>query len=168
MKIHINQARSKEIEQLEGFFLHHGVNPFNYLPSEAIKLQIQRVIAKTDICLVAVGDKKMLGIAIYRQLGDLPTIFRNYIEQSHCIYLAEIVVHREFNGRGIGTNLIKKIACNAVDEGAHFIVADRHDENLASAGMMKKSGFEVLHSFNDPNRRGTGNRKTTMLALPLR
>ena len=110
----------------------------------------------------------MLGIAIYRQLGDLPTIFRNYIEQNHCIYLAEIVVHREFNGRGIGTNLIKKIACNAVDEGAHFIVADRHDENLASAGMMKKSGFEVLHSFNDPNRRGTGNRKTTMLALPLR
>ena len=110
----------------------------------------------------------MLGIAIYRQLGDLPTIFRNYIEQNHCIYLAEIVVHREFNGRGIGTNLIKKIACNAVDEGAHFIVADRHDENLASAGMMKKSGFEVLHSFYDPNRRGTGNRKTTMLALPLR
>ena len=108
MKIHTNQARSKEIEKLEGFFLHHGVNPFNYLPAEAIGLQIQRVIAKTDICLVAVGDKKMLGIAIYRQLGDLPTIFRNYIEQSHSIYLAEIVVHREFNSRGIGTNLIKK------------------------------------------------------------
>ena len=145
MKIHINQARSKEIEQLEGFFLHHGVNPFNYLPSEAIELQIQRIIAETDICLVAVGDKKMLGIAIYRQLGDLPTIFRNYIEQSNCIYLAEIVVHREFNGRGIGTNLIKKIACNAVDEGAQHAV-----EIGADAIMVSNHGGRQLDGSRSP------------------
>jgi hypothetical protein len=48
-----------------------------------------------------------------------------------------------------------------------MLLIDRHEENLASAGMMRKAGFTELRTFVDLQRRDYGSRKTTVMGYPL-
>ena len=47
------------------------------------------------------------------------------------------------------------------------LLIDRHEENLASAGMMRKAGFVTLKTYLDLERRDYGSRKTTVMAYGL-
>jgi len=49
-----------------------------------------------------------------------------------------------------------------------WLLVDRHEENLASAGMMRKAGFDgVAHLYVDLARRDYGSRKTTVMGFTL-
>ncbi len=48
------------------------------------------------------------------------------------------------------------------DEGIEDVYIDRHEENLASAGMMRKAGFVELETYADPARRPNGSGRSTV------
>ncbi len=52
-------------------------------------------------------------------------------------------------------------------KGTTALLIDRHEENLASAGMMRKAGFVTLKTYLDLERRDYGSRKTTVMAYGL-
>lgn len=160
-------ADINELAALENFLVLHGANQWNYLPTDGVKEQFQRIFDGIDQCLVALSGEDLVGIAIYRQPGDLPTLFTGHAGLERAVYIAEVTVHEHWSGQGIGSSLLNDIAITAKACGVNELVIDRHEQNLASAGMMRKVGFVEVDCFLDLERRNTGNRKTTILSLSL-
>ena len=163
----IRSSLEGELEYLHAFLVEQGSNQWNYLPEAGVNEQFQRLTLGSDRCLVAVDNEAVVGMAIYRQPGDVPKIFTNFVNLSHVVYVAEVVVHSEFTGKGIGSALMDEIIMIAKKLGAKELVIDRHEQNLASAGMMRKVGFKELDCFVDLTRRETGSQKTSILNLKL-
>ena len=163
----IRSSLEGELEYLQAFLVEQGSNQWNYLPEAGVNEQFQRLTLGSDRCLVAVDNEAVVGMAIYRQPGDVPKIFTNFVNLSHVVYVAEVVVHSEFTGKGIGSALMDEIIMIAKKLGAKELVIDRHEQNLASAGMMRKVGFKELDCFVDLTRRETGSQKTSILNLKL-
>lgn len=163
----IRSSLEDELEYLQAFLVEQGSNQWNYLPEAGVNEQFQRLTLGSDRCLVAVDNEAVVGMAIYRRPGDAPKIFTNFVNLSHVVYVAEVVVHSEFTGKGIGSALMDEIIMIAKKLGAKELVIDRHEQNLASAGMMRKVGFKELDCFVDLRRRETGSQKTSILNLKL-
>ena len=82
-------------------------------------------------------------------------------------YVGEAVVHREHAGKGLGSRLLKEVLAALAGEDCKEIYIERHEENLASAGMMRKAGFTEVATFDDPQRRSSGSRRTTVCRIIL-
>ena len=80
-------------------------------------------------------------------------------------YINDVVVAKELAGQGLGTKLL--LECSLIAKESHFdnVYIERHEENLASAGMMKKAGFELVETIHDPAKRFSGSRNTSILVL---
>ena len=152
-------ALSNELDYLQNFLVQNGTNQWNYLPEDGINQQFKRLAVGADYCLVAKDGEDIVGLAIFCKLGDIPDFFGHPIGRNDVIYVAEVVVHSQWNGKGIGSTLLKQIAITAKDLGANELLISRHEQNLASAGMMRKAGFTELDCFSDPQRRQTGSRQ---------
>jgi L-amino acid N-acyltransferase YncA len=50
-------------------------------------------------------------------------------------------------------------------QGLKDVYIDRHEENAASAGMMRKGGFVEVDTFAEPARRPHGSGRTTVCRL---
>ena len=165
MTRYIRLAQPKEYSELEEFLVCHGTNSWNYLPPQGVENQFQRLKAQTDSCFIAIEQTQIIGMAIYRSKGDIPCFFNHSFSHCQSMYVAEVVVHKEHNGKGIGSSLIASIAREL---GANSLAIDRHEQNASSAGMMRKAGFVELDCFADPARRSSGSKKTTTLCLHLK
>ena len=53
----------------------------------------------------------------------------------------------------------------AAARGLHAVYIDRHEENAASAGMMRKAGFTVIDTFDEPAKRPHGSGRTTVCRI---
>ncbi len=72
------------------------------------------------------------------------------------------MIHRDMAGQGLGSTLLEKAVARLGEKGLVDLYIDRHEENAASAGMMRKAGFSELHTYADPERRPNGSRRTTI------
>ncbi len=82
-------------------------------------------------------------------------------------YICEAVIHRDMAGQGLGSRLLRQVVSLLAEQGVHDIYIDRHEENAASAGMMRKAGFVELESYADPQRRPYGSGRTTVCRLQV-
>jgi ribosomal protein S18 acetylase RimI-like enzyme len=80
-------------------------------------------------------------------------------------YICEVVVHRQFQGGGLGTALLREAITCLIEQGFREIYIERHEENAASAGMMRNAGFMEIATFHDPARRKHGSRCTTVCRI---
>ena len=165
--IEFRQALPDELDSLKNFLFEHGTNPWNHLPKEGVDHEFELVAQGNASALIAADNNQPIGLAIFYHPKSLPEQYRQYSHSAATLYIAEVVVHSNYAGRGIGSQLLSKITDCARTVGATFILAHRHEENLASAGMMRKAGFKELATFVDLDRRDFGNRSTTVLSLDL-
>lgn len=77
-------------------------------------------------------------------------------------HLTELVVHQDFRGQGIGTDLLRAAVAVLVSMNVQAIVAERHEEHAASARTLEKAGFQIVETYYDPERRFSGTRNTTV------
>jgi len=160
-------AKPAELDKLKAFLFQHGTNPWNHLPLDGVDNEFALIVAAKASALVASIQEQVVGLAIFYHPHSLP---ENYLQFSHAqsaIYIAEVVVHKDYNGRGIGSSLLSQVIQRAPNLGAKMLIVDRHTENVASAGMMRKVGFKELSTFVDLDRREVGNRSTTILCFYL-
>lgn len=165
--IEFRSAIVPELAQLKTFLFEHGANPWNYLPCEGVDKEFELVANGAATALVAFENQTLVGFVIFCHPQALPNAYLEYTHTQPAIFISEAVVHRDYAGRGIGHRLLARVIDRATDFGASMLVIDRHDENAASAGMMRKAGFVVLKTFVDLERRHYGNHKTTVLGLQL-
>jgi len=160
-------AVSEEFDFLKSFIFKHGPNTWNYLPEDGINKTFALLADNHGEVLVACEGDTIVGLAIFFYPSALPEKFQQYTHSEPAIYIAEVVVHSDYSGRGIGSQLLHKIIAKASDLGARKILLDRHEENAASAGMIRKAGFAEICTFSDLARRHSGSRKTTVLSFEL-
>ncbi len=165
--IEFRQACSGEHHHLKGFLVEQGSNPWNYLPQEGINKTFSLIAKSKGEALVACDNESTVGLAIIFYPSALPENFQQYAQSEPAIYVAEVVVHNDYCGRGIGSQLLNKIIVRAKSLGATRVLLDRHEENAASAGMMRKAGFVEICTFSDLDRRQSGSRKTTVLGFDI-
>ena len=161
------KALAEEFDLLKDFIFKHGSNPWNYLPEDGINKTFALIADNQGETIVACEGETIIGVAIYFYPSALPESFQQYTPSQPAIYIAEVVFHGDYSGRGIGSQLLSEIITKAPGFGASKVLLDRHEENSPSAGMMRKAGFVEICTFSDLERRLSGSRKTTVLSFEL-
>ena len=164
-ELQIRQARAHDFHGLCGLIFEHGSNPWNHLPEAEVRAHLQAIADGSVQAVLAEREGELLGFVSYRQSRD----FARYQPaprraQVHA-YICEAVIHRDMAGQGLGSHLLRQVVSLLAEQGLHDIYIDRHEENAASAGMMRKAGFVEIESYADPERRPHGSGRTTVCCL---
>jgi len=158
----IRFAEPDDVPELTELLLKHGPNPWNYLPEDGVREHLQGIAHGSVEAVVAEQGGRIVGfvsfIQTYQFADQQPAARRDEAQG----YICEAVVHKDLAGQGLGSVLLEKAVARLGEKGLVDIYIDRHEENVASAGMMRKAGFSELHTYSDPERRPNGSRRTTV------
>lgn len=161
----IRQAVAEDIEALCVLILEHGPNPWNHLPEVEVRQHLQDIETNATLAVLAEEQEQLLGFVSYRLTQDFaahqPAARAGQLHG----YICEAVVHRDCAGRGLGAHLLTEAVQDLWRRDVCDVYIDRHEENAASAGMMRKAGFSELLTYADPARRPNGSRRSTLCCL---
>jgi ribosomal protein S18 acetylase RimI-like enzyme len=160
----IRSATPEDATGLIDFIFEHGENPWNHLPVKAVRDHLLEIGAGRIEALMAVSGESLLGFVSYQPDSQEFLRYQPRQQPAHS-YVCEAVVHRDAAGNGIGSALLAAVVETLQAQGVTDIYIDRHQDNLASAGMMIKVGFAEVACYDDPARRPNGTRRTTVCRL---
>lgn len=162
MNVHSRQLNDADFEQMKKILLRDGPNEWNYITEESISQQFQ-LIQEGKALAVLAEEQEITGFAILIFKTACPTKLEKYSSLSTMAYINDVVVNANYNGKGIGSALLQKAIELAGDAQCEKVYIERHEENLASAGMMRKASFKLVDTFYDPQKRTAGSRNTSVL-----
>lgn len=163
--ISIRKARAGDVEGMTAFIFMHGPNQWNYLPEEEVSAHIAAIDGGNTGAVLAEIEGRLAGFVTFTASRSMTRYqSRERIGYRHG-YVCEAVVHRDHAGKGIGARLLKAAVASLAANGYTEIYIERHEENLASAGMMRKAGFIEIDTYDDPVRRTSGSKRTTVCRL---
>ncbi|MGR6871472.1 GNAT family N-acetyltransferase [Pseudomonas sp. HK3] len=162
MKVHSRPLNSADFERMREILIRDGTNEWNYITDESIDLQFQLIQHDKALAVLA-EEQEIMGFAILIFKEACPPELSQYTNLSTIAYINDVVVNKNYNGNGIGTALLQKAIELAKKEQCEKVYIERHEENLASAGMMRKASFQIVDTFYDPKKRTTGSRNTSVL-----
>jgi GNAT superfamily N-acetyltransferase len=153
-EIRLRTATATDYDDLCALVFGHGSSEWNYLPVDEVKHHLREIPTQAQAVLAHDGDQ-LVGTATYvphqypkgpitRDLGD------------EVVFIAEVVVHTDFRGRGVGRSMLEYVALEAKAAGAQAVYIDRHGDNAASGAMMENAGFALAVTYLDPQRRTNG------------
>ncbi|MGP0170634.1 N-acetyltransferase family protein [Pseudomonas sp. NCHU5208] len=163
--LQLRAARTADIEAMCDLLLEHGPNPWNYLPEIEVRAHLAAIATGQTHAWLAEEGGQLQGFVSYR----LTDAFAEHqppsrAAQAHA-YICEAVVHRQQAGRGLGSRLLREVVDRLLAQELRDIYIDRHEENVASAGMMRKAGFVELRTYVDSERRPNGSGRSTLCCL---
>ena len=164
MKIHSRHLNYVDFQIMRELLLKEGTNEWNYITDESIEHQF-KLIQDGKALAVLAEEGEILGFAIVIFKGSCPSKLSKYEQVSTIAYINDVVIASNQSGKGLGTRLLKESIRLAGVEKCSKVYIERHEENLASAGMMRKAGFELVETFNDPDKRTSGSRNTTVQSI---
>lgn len=163
--IAIRAAHAGDVKNMTAFIFTHGPNQWNHLPEEDVGAHISAIDGGKTGAVLAEIDGHLVGFVTFTASRAMTRYqSRDRIGHRHG-YVCEAVVHRDHAGKGIGAQLLKAVVSELAAKGYAEIYIERHEENRASAGMMRKAGFIEIDTFDDPVRRTSGSRRTTVCRL---
>lgn len=164
MKIHSRQLNNTDFEAMRSLLLKEGPNEWNYITDKSIDHQFQLI--KEGKALAVIAEKtSIVGFAILIMKEACPRKLSKYSILSDAAYINDVVVASSQSGKGLGCQLLRQSIKLAADAVCKNVYIERHEENLASAGMMRKAGFELVETFYDPKKRSAGSRNTSVLCI---
>ena len=162
MKVHSRQLNVADFEQMKNILFRDGLNEWNYITDESIEQQFQLIRDKRALAVLA-EESEIIGFAILIFKEACPSQLSQYSNLSTMAYINDVVVNINYSGKGIGSRLLHKAIELAKKAQCEKVYIARHEENLASAGMMRKASFQIVDTYYDPNKRTTGSRNTSVL-----
>jgi GNAT superfamily N-acetyltransferase len=155
------RATADDTDVMYSVLMEYGTNEWNYLPEADVAAELKDVAEGKAFALLAELDTSIIGFAIaYPRFIRFPEHTDPNISEAAVGYIGDVVVHKEYAGKGIGTVLLEEVKKAFLKYGVFEIYIDCHEENKASRGMMRKACFEELTRYLDPKRRTTGTRKS--------
>ena len=155
-------ARAEHLPALAALIFDHGANIWNYLPEDGIRAHLADVAQGRDHGVVALQGDDMLGAVTFGLRTDFDRYLPAQLRGTPQGYVSEAVVRRDRVGQGLGTGLLRQALAVLSTMGVQTVFIDRHEENLASAGMMRRAGFVEIDTYADPRRRPHGSGRTTV------
>ena len=162
MALTFERATPEQLPALQNLILEHGANAWNWLPPDGIAQHMRDIACAQAHALLAMEDGQMLGAVTYCSSRDFARYQASGRQNALHGYICEAVVRRDQAGRGLGTRMLQVAVAQLQALGLQDIYIDRHEENAASAGMMRKAGFVELETFAEPGRRPHGSGRTTV------
>lgn len=169
-QIAIRIATAEDIEAMKHLIFSEGPNQWNHLPEAEVNGHMDRVASGETLGLLAFHDQDLVGLATVI-IGPIEAFhlgakfvcpFKEDLKSDQLGYIAEVVVHSDFGGLGIGSKLMLAAIELFNGKDVSVVYAKRHEENAASAGMLRKAGFAEVAVFDDPDIRTAGSRKTSV------
>ena len=157
----VRGSKAADIPAMLELIFTHGVNQWNFLPEAEVRMHLDGIASGKTQAVIAEFDGGLVGFVTFLAQHSLPGVEAVKPGSLHA-YVCEAVVHREHAGKGIGSQLLRAATAALMAQGFNDIYIERHEENLASAGMMRKAGFIEIDCFDDPERRASGSRRTTV------
>ena len=154
-------ASVQHLPALQALIFDHGANVWNYLPEDGIREHIDDIAQGRAHGVLAMQDGAMLGAVTYCLSTDFERYLPTHLRGTPQGYVSEAVVRRDQTGRGVGTRLLKEALASLATMGVQMVFIDRHEENRASAGMMRRAGFVEVETYPDPRRHPHGSGRTT-------
>ncbi len=163
--IEYRKALVEEIAKLKELLWKYGPNEWNYLTQEGVDDEFKLVKNGTALTIVATFENEIVGFSVLIDGSESPTYLHKYTSLDEMCFIGDVVVSSNYSGKGIATQLLKKCLDEAKYKEYKTVLVERHEENLASAGMMKKAGFNIIDTFYDPEKREAGSRNSVILAF---
>lgn len=161
----VRLAEAADIPAMKVFIFEHGSNQWNYLPEAEVGMHLAGIAEGKVQAVVAEASGKLAGFVTFMRAQSMARYRpQDSVAHQHG-YICEAVVHRECAGKGWGSTLLRAAIEELGRQGFKEIYIERHEENQASAGMMRKAGFVEIDTFDDPERRSSGSRRTTVCRL---
>lgn len=151
---------SADIPGIQNFIFEHGPNEWNHLPEVDVKVHLAAIAEEKVRGIIAEEAGHIFGIMTY-ETGIFYPEYEPAPDTIHG-YIAEGVVHRDLVGRGVGRRMLDEVLNAFTQHGIRRVYAKRHEENPFSKRLMEKAGFEEVATFNDPEVRPNGSRRTTV------
>ena len=164
MKIHSRKLDEDDFQLMKELLLKEGQNDWNYITDESIDHQFQLIKQGKALGVLAEGSS-IVGFAVLIIKEACPTKLSKYAALSDIAYINDLVVASSQSGKGLGSQLLKESIKFAGIEKCSHVYIERHEENMASAGMMRKAGFDLVETFYEPEKRAVGSRKTSVLRI---
>ena len=162
MRISFLPARAEHLGALQSLILDHGANVWNWLPEDGIAQHMQDIAAAKAQAWLAMDGSELVGAVTFCSTHSFAR-YQSAVRQNALHgYICEAVVRRDQAGRGLGAQLLEQAVASLKAQGLQEIYIDRHEENAASAVMMRKAGFKELETFAEPGRRPHGSGCTTV------
>ena len=158
-------AGAEHLLALQALIFDHGANIWNYLPEDGIREHLDEIAQGRAHGVLALQDGLILGAVTYCLNTDFDRYLPAPLRGTPQGYVCEAVVRREQAGKGLGTRLLSEAVLAMETMGAQIVFIDRHEENLASAGMMRRAGFVEIETYADPRRHPHGSGRTTVCSF---
>ena len=160
--IRLAAASAQDLPALHDLIFDHGANIWNYLPEDGIREHLDDIAQGRAHGVLALEQGQLIGAVTF----GLSTDFDHYLPEpargTPQGYVSEAVVRRDRTGQGWGTRLLRQALAELGKLGPDVVFIDRHEENRASAGMMRRAGFVEIDTYADPRRRPHGSGRTTV------
>lgn len=163
----IRPATTDDVAGMHAFIFEHGQNQWNFLPPDVVEAHLGAIDSGRTRAVIAESNGTLLGFVTFlvgRSMARYQS--REHVGYPHG-YVCEAVVHRDHAGKGLGSRLLKEAIGQLAGDGLKEIYIERHEENLASAGMMRKAGFIEVATVDDPQRRSSGSQRTSVCRIIL-
>ena len=161
------KALNEEIDQLKQLLWQYGPNEWNFLSTEGVDAEFALMKNGNARTIVAIHDTEIIGFAVLIDGKASPGYLDKYCSMVDMQFIGDVVVSALHAGKGIATKLLTECLTLAKTLNAKTVLIERHEENLASAGMMRKAGFEVIDTFYDPDKRSAGSQNSVILEFKL-
>jgi GNAT superfamily N-acetyltransferase len=155
-------AGAEHLPALHALIFEHGANVWNYLPEDGIREHLEDIAQGRDHGVLALQDGHLLGTVTFGLSTDFDRYLPPQARGTPQGYVSEAVVRRDWVGQGLGTRLLREALASLSKIGVTSVFIDRHEENLASAGMMRRAGFVEIDTYADPRRHPHGSGRTTV------
>jgi RimJ/RimL family protein N-acetyltransferase len=159
--VQLVRATPQHAPAIQALILEHGPNDWNWLPVDAIERHVNDIAEGRAHALVALDGEHLIGAVTFCVTQNFARLQNPERREAWHGYVCEAVVHRDYAGRGLGSELLARVLLGLKDMGMREVYIDRHEENLPSAAMMRKAGFELLETYADPARRPHGSGRSS-------
>jgi len=162
MIIHSRVLAESDFDEMKALLLRDGPNEWNFISDESIEHQF-KLIKEGNAQAVLCESDEILGFAVLIYGRSCPSKLEKYVDLSSIDYINDVVVNKKHAGKGIGHKLLSECMSISRNRSSTDVYIERHEENLASAGMMRKEGFEIVETYHDPSKRSAGSKNTSIL-----
>jgi ribosomal protein S18 acetylase RimI-like enzyme len=163
--IRLAAASAQYLPALHDLIFDHGANIWNYLPEDGIREHLDDIAQERAHGVLALEQGQLIGAVTFGLSTDFDRYLPVPLRGTSQGYVSEAVVRRDRVGQGLGTRLLREALAVLASMGVRAVFIDRHEENWASAGMMRRAGFVEIDTYADPRRRPHGSGRTTVCSF---
>ncbi len=163
--IKYRKALLEDIPTLKKLLWKYGPNEWNYLTQEGVDGEFKLLNKGTALAIVATSEDEIVGFSVLIDGSESPKYLSKYCKIEEMCFIGDVLVSSLYSGKGIATKLLEACLNESKNKAISTVLIERHEENLASASMMKKAGFHIVDTFYDPDKREAGSRNSVILAF---